>query len=118
MSTREIEIYDESYEASSDLEQYRLVALQSDGKIGLGSTNAQGITQNNPLSGKAATVRHLGISRLDLNGTVAIGDPITGSAGLGVAASAGNQAVGFALQAGNAGDRIAVLMTGNFRVHA
>ncbi len=128
MATREIEIYDESYEAANltIASQYNIAAyVGSSGQVQhAGGTNGMGIIQNKPEGqGRAVTVRHLGISRCNVNGSgtpINIGNPIMGSAGgVGVVATAGNIAIGFALQASTVnGDVIAVLLTGPFRIHA
>lgn len=119
MATREIAIYDETFEAASNLTQYRGVGFSSTGTMGHGG-NIIGVAQDAPQSGQAVQVRLQGITRHEVNGSgtpIAIGSPITGA--LGVVATAGQLAHGVALQASTTnGDVIAVLMTGPFRVHA
>jgi predicted RecA/RadA family phage recombinase len=123
MSTREISIYDASYVAGVDLSaaQYKIVSIGSTGGVALGGTIV-GVLQNKPESGQAAQVRHHGISRVVVDGSgtpIAIGSPIMSSSGTGVVATAGNYAIGTALQASTTnGDTIAVLMTGPYRIHA
>ena len=126
MSTREIAIYDESFEALSDLsdKQYFASGFASTGRVGAGPTGqAIGIIQNKPeAAGAAVQLRLHGISRhvVDGSGTaIAIGDPITASSGKGVVATVGTQAYGTALQPSTVdGDIIAILMTGPFRIHS
>ncbi len=128
MSTREIAIYDETYEADSALDgdsQYKAVQFNSTGTMSLASaSNGIGIQQNKPggVTGQAVQVRHHGISRhlVDGSGTpILIGSPIRGNNGIGVVATAGQVAYGEALQPSTVnGDVIAVLMTGAFRIHA
>ena len=127
MSTREIAIYDETYESSTDLsaDQYKAMAfVGSSGQVALAAgSNGFGVLQNKPeAQGAAATVRHHGISRMTVNGSgtpIVIGSPLTGSSGVGIVATAGTVAIGTALQASTVnGDTIAVLMTGPFRIHA
>lgn len=124
MATREIAIYDETFEGLGDLtgDQYKAVSLGSNGRVGLGGTGL-GILQNKPdATGKAAQVRVHGISRHVVNGSgtpIVIGSPIRGSAGVGIVATIGNVAYGTALQATTVnGAIISVLLTGPFRIHA
>ncbi len=126
MSTREIAIYDETFEALSDLsaKQYFASGFASTGQVGAGPTGqAIGIIQNKPeAQGAAVQIRHHGISRhvVDGSGTpIVIGSPITASAGKGVVATIGTIAYATALQPSTVdGDIIAVLMTGPFRMHS
>ncbi len=127
MSTREIAIYDETYEAVTDLStgQYKGVAyVGSSGQINLGGgNNSFGVLQNKPRAqGAAATVRHHGISRMVVDGSgtpIVIGSALTPNSGIGIVGVAGNIAIGTALQASTVnGDVIAVLLTGPFRIHA
>ena len=127
MSTREIAIYDETYEAALDLStrQYQGVSYNgSTGRLALGGPGSGlGVLQNVPDSkaGAACTVRHHGISRMVVNGSgtpIVIGSPIMASSGVGIVATAGNIAVGTALHPSTVnGDTIAILMTGLFRMH-
>jgi hypothetical protein len=125
MSTREIEIYDESYDGFGDLSgnQYRGVSFGSMGNVTVGGGTI-GIQQNKPAAtGQAVQVRHHGITRAVVNGSgtpIAIGSPLFFSSGNpGVVATVGLIASGTALQASTTnGDVIAMLLTGPFRLHA
>lgn len=125
MSTREIAIYDESYEAVTDLSanQYRGVSFASTGEVGAGGSSI-GIQQNKPAArGEAIQVRHHGISRAVVDGSgtpILIGSPLRFASGNpGVVATAGQIASGTALQASTTnGDVIALLMTGPIRMHS
>lgn len=128
MTTREISIYTESYNAVPDLslKQYFAVKLTStENDIVLaGAGEGIGILQNKPEADQGAEVRHHGISRhvVDGNATnIAIGDLITSDAnGKGVVADTiDDLAYGTALEASTVdGDVISVLMTGPIRIHA
>ena len=128
MATREIAVYDETFEAFADLsgDQYKAVDFASTGQVGLGGTGF-GILQNKPVGGgagapAAARVRVHGISRHVVNGSgtpIAIGSPLRASSGVGIVATTGNLAYATALQASTTnGDIISVLLTGPFRIHA
>jgi len=74
----EIGILDVSKEAGEDLsnDQYRFVVLTSTGTVRRPDSETEvafGILQNAPASGEAAVVRILGISKLQVNATLAIG---------------------------------------------
>ena len=74
----EIAVLDVAYEAAEDLsdDQFKFVVLSS-GKVrrpDSAAEIAEGILQNNPASGEAATVRKIGVSKLAVNGAVAEGD--------------------------------------------
>ena len=128
MPTREIAIYDESYQSSLDLtaKQYFAVKLHTvAGQIALaGAGVGFGILQNDPNSNQAAQVRHLGTSRhvVDGNATaIVIGSKITSdAAGKGVVAdTAGDVAYAEADEASTVdGDVISVSMIGPTRIHA
>jgi hypothetical protein len=127
MSTREIAIYDETYEAGQIAvgDQYKSVRFNSVGRMQLAiGSQGYGIIQNTPggVTGEAINVRHHGISRHKVDGSgtpIVIGSPIMSSSGIGVVATAGNMAYGEALQPSTvSGDVIAVLMRGPFRIHA
>lgn len=124
MSTREIAIYDETYEGQGDLSsnQYQGVGFSSTGTVG-GGGGIIGIQQNKPnATGQALQVRHHGISRMAVDGSgtpIAIGSPLTGVGTRGVVATVGQIAIGTAMQPSTtAVDTIAVLLTGPFRLHA
>jgi len=76
-----------------------------------------GILQNNPQLAEAGTIVVDGISKALLGGTVAIGDLLmaTPSGGLQVATS-GKYAVAQALEAGDSGNLIAVLLIRNGKI--
>ena len=124
MSTREIAIYDETYEAVGDLStnQYQGVGIGSTGEVG-GGSQIVGIQQNKPeVAGQAIQVRHHGISRMKVNGSgtpIVRGSPLTGVNTPGVVATIGTIAIAVALEPTSAnGVTIAVLMTGPFRMHS
>lgn len=74
-----------------------------------------GVLQNKPAAaGRAAEVRQLGITKLVLGGTVSAGDRIgTDTNGAGVAKTANNAWFkGKALEGGDSGEIISVLLTG------
>ena len=128
MPTRELAIWDHSFQSSADLiaKQYFSVVIHSVAdQIALsGAGVGVGILQNKPNSNLAAQVRLHGISRhvVDGNATaIVINDPITSDAnGKGVKAdTAGDVAYGYALEASTAdNDVISILMTGPFRIHS
>lgn len=123
MSTREISIYDESYESGADLSasQYKIVSIGSQGGVALGGA-VIGVVQNKPIIGQSAQVRIHGISRVVVDGSgtpIVRGSPIRSSSGTGIVATVGNIAIGTALEASSvAGETIAVLLLGPFRMHA
>ncbi len=129
MTTREISIYTESYDANGDESTKQYFAFQfgsQENQVVLaGAGGGIGILQNKPdKAGAGAEIRHHGISRnvVDGNATaIAIGDLITSdAAGKGVVADTiGDLAYGIALEASTVdGDVISVLMTGPVRIHA
>ncbi len=127
MPTREIAIYDESYEANGDLSgnQYHGVGFTgSTMRIILGGASTTfGILQNKPAAaGEQCQVRHHGISRMVVNGSgtpIVRGSPIQANSGVGIVATIGTVAVGTALQPSTVnGDVVSVLLTGTFRMHA
>ena len=127
MSTREISIYDESYQAAVDLSasQYRAVKFGSvENTVSLAAVGAGiGVIQNKPEAGQAVQVRHLGISRVVVDGNaqnISINDLITSdAAGKGVVAAIGQLAFGLAMQDSIVdGDVISVLMIGQIRRHS
>lgn len=64
-----------------------------------------------PVLGERGAVELVGIAELKLGGTIVRGGPVTSDAtGQGVAAIAGNRAVGYAMVSGVAGDVIEVLL--------
>lgn len=127
MPTRELAIYDGSFTSSADLttKQYFAVKLHTVAdQIALaGAGDGVAILQNKPNTNQAGQVRHLGISRHVVDGSVtaiAIGDRLkSDAAGKGVkAATANDLTYATALEAATgSADEIAVLMTGPLRIH-
>ena len=118
-------LFDRSYKAEQDLSnsQYRIVELSGTDQVDTCDNAADypfGVLQNDPLAGEAATVRHLGVSKVvsdgTANGGISVGSPVgTDAQGRAVRKSANNDVVlGRALDASSvAGAIIRVLMTGN-----
>ena len=111
MATESGYIYDESFTASADLSalQYNPVSLGSSGvaAIAAATTRAIGVLQNKPLSGEAATVRILGMTKAVADGSgtaIAAGDYVgPNSAGVMVKkATADYNVAGIALDASSA----------------
>lgn len=101
--------------AGADLSerQYRFVKLGSAGTVDVAGTSTRptGILQNDPGSGKAASVAYSGRSFLKLGGSVDAGDPVTsGELGVGVVAGSGDVARGEAVEGGVTGDIISVIL--------
>ena len=100
--------------------QYRVVRQDTDGSVVLATTataKAIGILINQPAAGDTATVtlrNAQGTEKVVLgSGGCAVGDkltPTTGGAVI-VTTSANNEVIGFALEAGNAGDIVEILVT-------
>lgn len=121
MST-ESRIYDESYIAGGDLsaKQHRFVKYSAANTVVIcgAAEAAVGVLQNDPLQNRAAEVRHLGISLLEVNGNsvnIAAGDRLESAAdGVGVKSTADKKYVGaVALQAATAdGVKISVQLLG------
>lgn len=128
MPTRELSIWDHSFQSSADLSAKQFFAVKlhtvADQIALAGAGGGVGVLQNKPNSNQAAQVMLHGISRnvVDGNATaIVIGDPITSDAnGKGVKAdTAGDLAYGTALEASTAdNDVISVLMQGLFRIHS
>lgn len=100
--------------AGSDLSahQYHFMVIGSDEEISeAGNTvHVDGVLQNKPVSGAAATLAISGISRVVLGAEVHAGDLVMSDAsGKAVRAAAG-QIAGKALESGVAGDVIPVLL--------
>lgn len=102
-------------EAGADLstKQYCAVSVNSSGKAVACDADdyAAGILQNNPGSGRAATVTYSGVSKAKLGGTVAAGARVTVNAsGQIVAATTGDSVLGIALVGGASGEIGSVLI--------
>jgi hypothetical protein len=102
-------------EAAADLstKQYHAVSVNSSGKAALCDADdyVAGILQNNPGSGRAATVTYNGVSKVKLGGTVAAGARVTVNAsGQIVAATTGDSVLGIALAGGASGEIGTVLI--------
>ncbi|SDP33350.1 hypothetical protein SAMN04487914_10895 [Arthrobacter sp. ok909] len=105
--------------AAADLSalQYKAVKLDSTGKV-VAATAATdvilGVLDNTPVSGELASIwlrTSNGTFKVKLGGTVAVGDAVTSngsSAGI-TTTTAGNQIIGYAVQAGVSGDIIEVM---------
>lgn len=115
-----------SLAAGADLsaKQFFLLKLDASADAVLaaaGTDKIIGVLQNDPKSGEAADIAVApGITKVDLGGTVAIGDEITSDAsGKGVVStSAGDRMIGQALRAGVSGDIVEVLLQGPWDQHA
>lgn len=121
-----IGVYDESYTAENDLSstgQFLCVELSAANQVDVcdaATDIAIGILQNKPAAGQAATVRLLGRSKAVLGGTVTAGAAVgTANDGELVAKTTNNDwAIGFAEEAGDAGEIVSVRLTGGFYVGA
>jgi hypothetical protein len=103
--------------AAADLsaKQYFGATINSSGKIALAGAAAAciGIIQNAPVSGKAVTLRRMGISKAVAGGTIAVGDRLTtDSAGKLIKGFGADPCVALALQAGVSGDIVSVDVVG------
>lgn len=116
-----VRIWDESYTAAADLSthQHKFVKLTGVGVDVCGAGEmAAGILVNDPTSGRAAAVRHVGIELLVVNGNsvnIAFGDNLESAAnGIGVKSTADKKIIGgIALGAATAdGVKIPVLVLG------
>lgn len=107
--------------AGADLRtfQYKAVKLNSSGQV-VAATAATdviiGVLDNTPNTGELASVwvrSSHGTFKIVLGGTVAVGDAVTANASsLGITTTtAGNQIIGYAVQAGVSGDIIEVMPT-------
>jgi hypothetical protein len=82
-------VWDESYTAAASLASNQYYIIKSTGADTAnlctgssgGSAGPRGVVQNDPASGQAATVRHLGKTKISAGGTVSIGDLITCTTG-------------------------------------
>jgi hypothetical protein len=88
----------------ADDDTYSVAAADTDALIGI-------FQATTTAAGQYVEVMTHGISRIVLGGTVTRGQKLTSDVnGNGVAASAGNQAIGIALESGVSGDIISVLL--------
>ena len=119
----EMDVFSRSYKAAADLsaKQFYIVELTGTDQVNVANATTDtpiGVLQNDPKSGEAATVRHIGVSKVvsDGSGTaIVIGDNLgTGATGLAVKKTANNdKVIGIALDASTAaGAIIRVLMFG------
>ena len=127
MPTREIAIYDESFEAAIDLttKQYFGVKLHTVvGQVTLaGAGEAIGVLQNKPNVGESAQVRLFGLSRMvmaGVHGGPASAIVLTSDAnGKGIADSIGDLALGRAVEPSTGADEVrTILLIGLVRRHA
>lgn len=124
--TREIAIYDESFEANVDMtsDQYKIVKLHTvQGQVVLaGAGEGIGILQNKPEAGQGAQVRLFGLSRVKTKGSNGEpGDRLASDAdGFGVVAGgAGQLTVGSVCGTWSIEEEVScVLLTGLLRLHA
>ena len=94
--------------------QHRFVQISGAKFVGISSagTEPDGILQNKPESGRACQVRRIGLSKLDLVGTVVAGDKLKPSTdGKGIATDTDEDKYGAkALENGITGQTITVLL--------
>jgi len=80
MATDDKGLIDLAYEAEEDLTEHQYRAVVRDGdkvrKPESADEKGYGILQNAPEEGEAAAVRRMGISKIELGGTVTAGSPI------------------------------------------
>lgn len=92
--------------------QFKFVTLESDGQVDLADAAGErclGIVENDPASGEAATVVMSGKTRIVCGGTVAAGAQLqTDASGTAITAASGDVSMGYALEAGVAGQVIAM----------
>jgi hypothetical protein len=104
--------------ASADLsaDQFKIVKLDSNGKVALCTTlggDHDGVLQNKPAAAdRAASVGHLGVSKVLLGATVNAGANVSCRAdSTGGPAASTHIVLGKAMEAGVAGDIVSVLLT-------
>lgn len=92
--------------------QFKFVTLESDGQVDLADAAGErclGIVENDPASGEAATIVMSGKTRITCGGTVAAGAQLqTDASGTAITAASGDVSMGYALEAGVAGQVIAM----------
>ncbi len=105
-----------SLPAGADLSssQYKFVSIDSNGQVVVTGAGAQadGVNQNKPdAAGKVSTVTIAGVSKVECGGTVTAGFPVASDAdGEAVDAATGDNISGVALEAGEDGQLISVLL--------
>lgn len=110
-----------SFESAADLstKRYYIVKMTSAGKVNLAASATDvsiGVLQNKPKAGEAAEVfmrNSAGTGKVILGGTVTLGAALTSNAsGKAIATTtAGDQILGYALEAGSADDIIEFMPT-------
>lgn len=110
-----------SFESAADLstKQYHVVKMTSAGKVNLASAGTDvslGVLYNKPKTGEAAEVlmrNSAGTGKVIIGGTVTLGAALTANAsGKAIATTtAGDQILGYALEAGSADDIIEFMPT-------
>jgi hypothetical protein len=118
-------VFPMSFSAGADLsaKQHYIVKISAANTVDLCGAGeaAIGVLQNDPASGRAASVLIIGVTYMVVNGNsvnIAAGDPITSAAGgVGVKGTTDKKGlIGYALQAATAdGVKISVLLTGAFQ---
>jgi hypothetical protein len=92
--------------------QFKFVTLESDGQVDAADSageNCIGVLLNDPASGGEATVVVSGKTVVEAGGSITAGGAIaTAADGQAAAATTGNIVMGYALEDGAAGQRIAV----------
>ena len=113
----DLQVYDVSRIAGADLSaalyfMMQLSAAKTVTLAGAADADLYGILQNKPAaSGRAATVRRIGSSKLEIGDTVTFGDKLTSDvSGKGVPATSGQRYCAVALESGVDGDIISVEM--------
>lgn len=101
--------------AATDVSRYHIVIASGAnyGGLSISTSNATvvGVAQNQPLAGEHLAVCPLGISRVYCGSAVAIGGRITSNiSGRAIAAGSGDFVIGYALEAGVAGDLIRTMV--------
>lgn len=116
--------YDITVAAGADLSLKQHYFVKADGTLAGAGAQALGVLQNDPASGKAASIRVMGVSKVVAGGTIAVGDQLTpdasGKAVKYTIASvlagtpeplAGSHVMGIALAAGVSGDVLPIALT-------
>jgi len=103
-----------SLPAGADLSssQFCAVFIDTDGtaKLAAEDKNADGILQNNPKQGQAASVAVLGISKVKIGDTVTVGQSLEMGTGGGLVPYNDAVVIGKALEGGASGNIITVLL--------
>jgi len=112
----EQQVYDITMKTATDLSssQYYWVQVSDDFTCAIATAavaDLLGLLQNKPESGQAAQVRRVGISKAILGETVTAGQLLTSDAnGKSVVATSGQRYGAIALEGGDDGDIVSVLM--------